>query len=124
MPWIKHPAQTTADAARIRLVWLLALLVLSPAGLFASDPTQLEFEGRFTNTVRPFLESHCITCHGPEKPKADLDLSPYSTMDAVVRDHPHWELVLEKLQAAEMPPEKAKRQHAISKIIIEADVMD
>jgi len=87
----------------------LALLLLSPVRVRASDPAQLELEHRFTNTVRPFLETYCITCHGPERPKADLDLSPYSTMDAVVRDHPHWELVLEKLQAAEMPPEKAKR---------------
>jgi hypothetical protein len=30
-------------------------------------------------------------------------------MSAVVRDHLHWELVLEKLEAAEMPPEKAKQ---------------
>jgi len=88
---------------------LLALFVLSPARLLASDPTKLELEQRYTNTVWPFLETYCITCHGTEKPKADLDLSAYSTMDAVVRDHPHWELVLEKLQAAEMPPEKAKR---------------
>src|SRR6266498_1772638 len=106
MQWFKQPAQTTADVASIWLVRLLALLVLSPVKLFASDPTQLDLEGRFTNTVRPFLETYCITCHGQEKPKADFDLSTYSTMDAVGRDHVHWELVLEKLQAAEMPPEK------------------
>ncbi len=109
MQRIHQPAHTSVDGASIWLVRLLALLVLSPARLFASDPTQLELEGRFTNSVRPFLETYCLTCHGPEKPKADLDLSPYSTRDAIVRDHLRWELVLEKLQAAEMPPEKAKR---------------
>src|SRR5436305_15351265 len=31
-------------------------------------------------------------------------------MDAVTHDHPRWAQVLEKLTAAEMPPEKAKRQ--------------
>src|SRR6185503_17975413 len=97
--------QTTAEGASTWLARLLAFLVLASARLLASDPTQLELERGFTNTVRPFLETYCITCHGQEKPKADLDLSPYSTMDAVVRDHLHWELVLEKLQAAEMPPE-------------------
>ena len=109
MQRIHQPAGTTADAARIGLILLLALRLLSPARILASDPAQIELEKRFTNSVRPFLETYCITCHGPEKPKADLDLSPYSTIAAVARDPLHWELVLEKLQAAEMPPEKAKR---------------
>jgi hypothetical protein len=109
MQRIDQHARTIARAASIWLAQSLALLVLFPATLLASDLAQLELERRFTNSVAPFLETYCITCHGPEKPKADLDLSPYSTMESVVRDHPRWELVLEKLQAAEMPPEKAKR---------------
>jgi len=109
MQWIRQLARTTAHDAVIRLARWSVLLVLSSGELFAADPTQLDLESRFTNSVRPFVEVYCITCHGPEKPKADLDLSPFSTMDAVRRDFPHWELVLEKLQGAEMPPEKAKR---------------
>ncbi len=77
-------------------------------GLRAADRAELDLERRFDRTVRPFVVTYCITCHGKEKPKADFDLSPYSTTGTVMRDHAHLEMVLEKLQAAEMPPEKAK----------------
>ena len=73
----------------------------------ASDSTRLE--RRFADTVHPFIESYCFGCHGKEKQKGKLDLSPYSTVDAVVSDYRRWEIVLEKLKAEEMPPEEAKR---------------
>ncbi len=113
MPWmrrdLKQPALATIVTASIWLAGWSVLLTLPAARGAASDPRQMALERSFSGTVRPFLETYCITCHGQEKPKADFDLSPYSTMQAVVRDHLHWELVLEKLEAAEMPPEKAKR---------------
>ena len=86
-------------------MWWLAVWVLASARLLAADPEQIELEGRFSNTIRPFFETYCIDCHSGEKPKADLDLRPYSTLGEVVRAPLHWELVLEKLQSAEMPPE-------------------
>jgi len=90
--------------------WVFCLFALSFCPrLSAADSAELDLELRFDQTVRPFVETYCLTCHEGEKPKADFDLSPYSTMEAVTRDHQHWALVLEKLQAAEMPPEKAKK---------------
>src|SRR5262249_25124525 len=65
---------------------------------------------RFSTQVRPFLERYCLTCHGSKRPKADLDLSRYSTAAAVAKNPRQWELVLERLQAQEMPPEKAPRR--------------
>jgi hypothetical protein len=100
---------------RVTITPLLLFAGFLAAPLVASETTEVDLERKFTGTVRPFVDTYCITCHGKEKPKADFDLSPYSTVDAVVRDHGHWELVLEKLQAAEMPPEKAK-QHPAPKL--------
>jgi hypothetical protein len=60
--------------------------------------------------VRPFLERYCYGCHGPAKPKAALDLSRDSTVTAITANARRWELVLERLQAGEMPPESAKRR--------------
>ncbi len=68
-----------------------------------------DLESRFTKQVHPFLETYCISCHGAEKPKADFDLSSYSTMDRVVAGYANWELVLEKLESGEMPSEKAEK---------------
>src|SRR3954464_840592 len=76
----------------------------------AADSESSKLEHQFTDAVHPFVESYCVSCHGKEKAKAELDLTKYSTMETVTRDHPRWAQVLEKLTAAEMPPEKAKRQ--------------
>ncbi len=77
-----------------------------------ADRAEADLEHRFTATVRPFVETYCVSCHSKEKAKAQLDLSTFSIMSAVVQDHPRWALVLEKLTAKEMPPEEAKKQPA------------
>ena len=65
----------------------------------AGEAANADLERKFTQTVRPFLTSYCIGCHSGSTPAAQFDLAPYSTMAAVVRDYPHWNLVLEKLTA-------------------------
>ncbi len=74
------------------------------------EPAAVPVEVRFRETVRPFLESHCMGCHGKDEPEGDLDLSAFSTAEAVAKDLPRWELVQEQLEAGSMPPAKAKRQ--------------
>ena len=78
---------------------------LLPRGWAADADSDLD--RTFAKTVRPFLASYCVGCHGGAAPAAQFDLRSYSTMDAVVRDYPRWALVLEKLTAQEMPPKPA-----------------
>jgi hypothetical protein len=92
-------------------VVLLAGLSGAPTSTSAA-PARASLEQRFSATVRPFLEGYCLKCHGGDKPKGDLDLTAYKASDAVVRDFTRWNLVLEKLTAKEMPPEKAKQPDA------------
>ena len=73
-------------------------------------PQEDGLEARFTSTVRPFVEAHCLGCHGKDKPKGDLDLSAFTTLETVVKGHRQWATVAEALRAQEMPPAKAKRQ--------------
>jgi hypothetical protein len=95
---------------------LLITALVASAGLFrgggadAAETNSSNLEQQFTASVHPFVENYCVSCHGKDKAKAELDLTKYATMAAVTRDHPRWAQVLEKLTAAEMPPEKAKRQ--------------
>src|SRR5258708_2877553 len=77
----------------------------------ASDANS-DLERRFAQTVRPFLTSYCVGCHSGATPAAQFDLRSYSTMAAVVRDIAHWNLLLEKLTANEMPPKQAKQPSA------------
>src|SRR5713101_3348932 len=90
----------------------LRAIVLLMAWAFraiAGDRSERELERCFAETVHPFLETYCFTCHGAEKQKGKLDLRPYSTREAVAKGYRQWDVVLEKLKAGEMPPEEAKR---------------
>src|SRR5215203_3221892 len=95
---------------------MLIGLVLAFVGLRtdADDPTRHpeSVEVRFHESVRPFLETYCLECHGKVEPEGDLDLSAFTTAGSVAMDLPRWELVLEQLEAGSMPPAKAKRKPA------------
>ena len=67
-----------------------------------------ELEGQFTRTVRPFLETYCITCHGQQRPAAQMDLSGFTTMAALMQDGHRWSQMLARLEAEEMPPKGAR----------------
>ncbi len=73
----------------------------------AAEPT---LEQRFASDVLPFVKSHCLSCHGADKQEGKLDLSGSSSVAAVVKNHLVWDLVLERLEAEEMPPKKSPQQ--------------
>jgi hypothetical protein len=90
----------------------LALILLAAAAhgrANAADPAGRELENRFNRAVHPFVQTYCVTCHGLDKPKADLNLGAYTNVDAVVAGFKNWDLVAERLEAGEMPPEKAQK---------------
>src|SRR4029077_8882056 len=93
------------DAMRATLA---ATILVLASQAFAAEPTADVLAGQFRDGVRPFLQSYCFDCHDKQKHKGDLDLSAYTTLDAVAKDYRRWETVREQLQAGNMPPEKAK----------------
>lgn len=94
---------------RSRLLPAVVGVVFAAAGN-AADPTADRLAKTFDTTVKPFLATHCNSCHGAKKPKGDLDLSPFTSAEAVANDPKRWELVLGRLRAGDMPPETAKEQ--------------
>src|SRR5690348_7926438 len=90
---------------------ILASLFLLTFGTstWAAEPDEQQLSATFDGSIRPFLDTYCVTCHGKTKPKGDFDITPLATMKAVTADPKRWQLVLEKLKAGEMPPEKAKK---------------
>src|SRR3982751_5359104 len=94
---------------RGHLKTIFAFLVISGTWAGAAKPTEQQLSTAFEGSVRPFLDTYCVSCHGKAKPKGDFDVSPFTTVKAVVEDPKRWQLVLEKLKAGEMPPEKAKK---------------
>jgi mono/diheme cytochrome c family protein len=74
------------------------------SGAATTARTRVTLEQRYASTVRPFLAAYCVGCHGKQSPQAQLDLTSYPNMAAVVKDYAHWSLLLEKLAAKQMPP--------------------
>src|SRR5689334_2032609 len=77
----------------------------------AEDPGAA-LERNFSQVVRPFVTAYCVSCHAGASAAAQLDLGAYRTLAAVTADYPHWNLVMEKLAAAEMPPKGMKQPPA------------
>ncbi len=93
-----------------------AIAVLSTAaGQPAAQSTDDGLARRFTTEVLPVLKNHCVSCHGTEKQEAKLDLSRYQTEADVVKNLRIWETVAERLEAQEMPPEKAPQPTAATR---------
>ena len=83
---------------------LVVLTSLAPGG---AERDELHRE--FDVTIKPFVSTYCLGCHEGEKSKAKFDLSPYQSLESVASGFGHWELVLERLHAEEMPPEEARK---------------
>ncbi|HEY4952077.1 MAG TPA: c-type cytochrome domain-containing protein, partial [Verrucomicrobiae bacterium] len=83
-------------------------LALASFGARAADATVTKLDGRFDTTIKPFLQAYCVTCHGGEKTEAGLNLAGFSSMAAAVKDQRRLATVLDRLQAEDMPPSKAK----------------
>ena len=98
-----HPPRPT-----VLIVFVFASLVAKLMAANAPAPADAALDQQFLRTVQPFLETYCVSCHGKEKTEAELDLSPFTTTASVINGFGYWELVLERLEAAEMPPSKAK----------------
>ncbi len=90
--------------------------MLAWAGASHAAPPQnqphADLERRFSGTVRPFLQTYCVSCHGKTKPQAQLDLTSYTSIDAVALDLARWELLAAKVQAKQMPPPFAGKKPA------------
>jgi len=66
----------------------------------------------FVEDVKPFLEGHCVNCHGEKKQKGDLRL------DTLERDFGkpgvagRWAEIMDRINSGEMPPKKLPRPKA------------
>jgi len=59
----------------------------------------------FGRDVRPFLEQHCVSCHGPKKEKGGVRFDSIGTASQKPEFAQHWQEAREQLLNGEMPPE-------------------
>ena len=77
----------------------------------ADDP-QPDLATGVAQTVRPFVQTYCVMCHGGAHPTAQFDLRKYSTLQDVAGDMDHWSLVLKRLSMGSMPPKSVPQPEA------------
>jgi hypothetical protein len=99
-----------ADPVEIAARWVGTFLVLAAAALCVVRGQEggADLEREFARNVRPFLQTYCISCHGGQQPAAQLDLSGFRTMAALMKDGHRWSQMLERIGREEMPPEGAR----------------
>ena len=104
--------QRRTERIELTTRWTGFFLVLAATAVLSvvrgQEDGRAELEGEFTRTVRPFLETYCISCHGQQGPAAQMDLSGFTTMAALMQDGRRWSQMLERLEAEDMPPEGAR----------------
>src|SRR6185369_13871352 len=100
---------------RLSLVTCLAALV-DPSLLAAEAPD-------FERDIAPLLVNHCLDCHQPNKRSGKLNLSTWDSLLAGGEQGPALtpgkaatSLLIERIQAGEMPPPDAKDHRPLSAI--------
>ena len=66
-------------------------------------------EAFYADTVQPFLDTYCISCHGPDKQKGDRR---YDTLTNDFRDSESiilWQDIADLMNLGDMPPEEKKQ---------------
>jgi mono/diheme cytochrome c family protein len=99
---------TTMQRVHGRSIHVLAALLAAHAAVRSDVAAQTT--GLFENEVRPFLEAHCVACHGPDEQQAQVGFDRLEGYG--IDDGPLWTMVHEKLAAGEMPPKDAPQPTA------------
>ena len=74
------------------------------SSLFLAASLGIAGNVRAKEPFEPFLEQHCVRCHGPEKAKGDLRFDQLSRDFKLGLDAHHWAEAIEKVNIGEMPP--------------------
>ncbi len=81
------------------------MIALALAG--TGQAVRADLAEEFSAKIRPVLEKKCFDCHNENKTKGDLNLTRFAKFEEVTAEPEIWQHVLERVQSAEMPPEKA-----------------
>ena len=96
-------------------VWLAFVLGIGIAGGVvdpAARADELAYTADatgFTKVAQPFLQEHCVKCHGPEKQKAKLRLDTLENQFTNPAVAAKWAEVVTSVNTHQMPPEEEKQ---------------
>jgi len=85
-------------------VLVLAALVADFSLASAAEIPAAPGEASFAADIRPLVARYCLDCHSEKEQKGELDLERFASVDHVRKDLKPWALLIEQLEAGEMPP--------------------
>ena len=77
--------------------------------IFALFAFGLKADEEFTRKIRPFLNTYCISCHGPEKQKGKIRFDRLTASMSDRKQAELWVRMLEAIEFGEMPSDSAKK---------------
>ncbi|MBI1312884.1 DUF1592 domain-containing protein [bacterium] len=89
--------------------WFVGVLALSVGlagspGLWADERSTAAKPTAFASRIAPFLQKHCVSCHGDDSPEGGLSFSKYRDSANIQSDYELWEHVVRLLNERQMPP--------------------
>ena len=91
------------------LLPVFVLVSVNPSAVRAQSSSDV------TKVIVPFVQKHCVKCHGAEKPKAGLSLHTFTGAKAILKERKLWDAAIHLIEAGEMPPAKQPRPTADEK---------
>ncbi|CAN5398400.1 hypothetical protein BH23VER1_BH23VER1_19720 [soil metagenome] len=89
----------------LALLALLALLEVLASGAGAADAFTPDADG-FRAVALPYFQKHCVSCHGAEKEKGDLNVEAHLQNNFLdLAEAGKWGEILDVVNSHEMPPE-------------------
>src|SRR3954470_3579080 len=88
---------------------MAAVVAVPTRRLDSADPPPADVAREYPTAVVPLLKRYCLDCHSTKLKKGHLDLERFATAAEVRKDLKRWTMVIEQLEAGEMPP-KGKPQ--------------
>jgi hypothetical protein len=92
--------------------YLLSTLGIAVAFFSSSHSSVAEERDEFSEGIAPFMQQHCLDCHGDADGEAGLDLTKFKPQITTVTQADGWLNVLGQLQAGLMPPLEEERPNA------------
>src|SRR5262249_3642208 len=126
----RKPVRTTRPAmgtgtSRVMLLWLGLLAAPSSWGAGPEGPVSFERD------IWPIVAANCVSCHGADQLKGELDLRSVATMlrggksgPALDPSDPEASLLLERIAQGEMPPGKARKLSVSEVSLVRAWIRD
>ncbi|MEO6740551.1 MAG: DUF1592 domain-containing protein [Chthoniobacteraceae bacterium] len=91
------------------------LTIIAALGLLLPFPAAFADTSAFAQAGVPFLEKHCVSCHGKEKQKGDFALHEFRDDLSVLRARKRWRDVVEQVRSGDMPPDDKPQPSADEK---------